>query len=102
MNTIQVRAQHVSSEYANANVAAVSVMGTGEVEPETAVTVASWYQSPGAIGHVLASFASGAAVDRTELLDDISATVRSDLGGEWPLELECLSTFVINYGRTDR
>jgi hypothetical protein len=40
-----------------------------------AVRVASWYQSPGTVGHVLASLASGQPVERAELFDDLSRTL---------------------------
>ena len=39
-------------------------------------TVASWYASPGGVGHVLAAFSQGRAVDAAELLADIWHTER--------------------------
>ena len=73
--------------------------GNGEFSDDAARTVASWWQSSGTIGSTLASFASGASVERTDLLDDISATARQAMGTThvgWPRELEMLSTWVIN------
>jgi hypothetical protein len=105
MNTIQVSARGIDGDSAYANVAAVSVMGYGEIEPETAVTIAAMWQSPGTVGHVLAGFASGAPVDREELLDDIYRTRKTEgyfTGGMSAADkdaLDCLSTFVIHYGR---
>jgi hypothetical protein len=107
VNTIQFSGQHATSGEAIRDIKFVSgqsgaVADMVDVAPSVAVAIASWYQSPGAIGSVLAAFASGTEVNRTELLDDISRTVSSDYSGEWPVELELLSTFVINHGRDDR
>ncbi|WP_236973151.1 hypothetical protein, partial [Mycobacterium avium] len=69
----------------------------------TAVTIASWWQSPGGIGKALAAFASGSPVSRQELLDDIAAT-RTEHGyhtlAMLPRDrhaLDCLSTFVLRH-----
>lgn len=96
-DTIQVVANQVP--YALARKQCEIREGKLEVDPMVAVTIASQHQSPGVIGRTLAAFSSGCEVDRTELLDDIAATVRHDYNGEWPTELGMLSTFVINYGR---
>jgi hypothetical protein len=77
--------------------------GAGEIPEATAVTIASWWQSPGNIGCVLASFASGAEVNRTALLDDIHSTRRQEgyysgtMSDEDKLALDMLATFIINY-----
>lgn len=121
---IQVRENHATSLDAYANVATVMAQERGpnvyiaEIWPYVAVTIASWWQSSGTVGNVLAAFASGAEVDRTALLDDIDATRRehgyhialtyvSALHRLVPMAprdrdaLDCLSTFVINYGKSD-
>jgi hypothetical protein len=78
--TIQVRETHVSSETAYAAVLKARSAAT-RIDGATAVTIASWWQSPGRIGSVLAGFASGAEVARQDLLDDIDAT-RAEQGEE--------------------
>lgn len=101
-DTIRVRASHVSEDQARRDVESVFAGGGREVEPETAVTIASWWQSPGSIGHVLAAFASGAAVSKSDLLDDIAATRNAhgyhtfDMLPSDKRALDCLGTFVIN------
>jgi hypothetical protein len=64
-----------------------------EILPATAVTIASWWQSAGNVGRHLAAFASGSAVDRTALLDDIAATRRIHGRND---ALDCLATFIID------
>lgn len=104
MGHIQIRQPHVDSDAAMADVRAVlsqtaDLQDCREIEPATAVTIASWWQSSGRIGSVLAGFASGAAVERTELLDDISRS-RATAGyirDDDSRALDCLATFVINY-----
>lgn len=102
-NTIRIRAQHASSESTFADVRDVDANGDREISPESAVTIASWWQSPGSVGSVLAGLASGVEVNRTSLLDDIAATRRmhgyDDETMDYPdrLALDCLATFVINY-----
>lgn len=103
-NMIRVSAVPQWHSTAEQDIAAVAAQ-TGDpatfrdIESTTARAIASWYQSSGSVGSVLASFASGREVDRSALLNDISATVFHDFAGEWPMELELLCTFVINYGR---
>jgi hypothetical protein len=73
-----------------------------EIHDSTALAIASWWQSPGAIGHVLASLASGMTVDVAELLDDIAAT-REEARRTGTLSqldataLDCLATWAINH-----
>lgn len=71
-----------------------------EITPSSARSVAFWWQSPGRVGHVLASFASGVAVSREELLADIERSRDTiDVTSDQLRELDCLSTFVLNYQR---
>lgn len=88
-----------------ADVAAVYGNDMGvELTRGSAVNIAAWWQSPGAIGHVLAQFASGLPTDRAELLDDIHATrtaggyFNGTMAERDKNALDCLSTFVIHYG----
>ena len=77
-------------------------VGVKEVEPHTAVTIAAWFQSPGTVGKHLAGLASGCAVVRGDVLDDIAATRRDfprdydSAESNW-LALDMLATFVANY-----
>lgn len=79
--------------------------GVMEIRPWTARTIASWYQSPGSVGHVLASLASGHRVIVDDLLDDIAATRRefprdyADGSVSHWLALDMLATFAANYGK---
>lgn len=99
--TIQISEPHASEEAARRDVDAVAAAGDREINPATAVTIASWWQSSGALGSTLAAFASGRQVSRKELLDDIAAT-RNSCGygnGMEPADeqaLDTLATFVIH------
>jgi hypothetical protein len=44
------------------------------IDEQTARRIAAWYQSPGAIGHTLAAFASGSPVAATDAMTDIAKT----------------------------
>lgn len=46
------------------------------ISDSAAATIAAWWQSPGRVGSVLASLASGRTVDCDDLMADISATRR--------------------------
>lgn len=105
--TIQVNCHPIETgaREAYADVAAVVGGSAGrEILPETAVTIAALWQSSGSVGHVLAGFASGGAVDRDELLDDIYRTrlhhgyYTREMDARDRDALDCLSTFVLNYG----
>jgi len=64
----------------------------------SARAIAFWWQSPGAVGHVLASFASGVAVQRADLLEDIARSRGTDGVTEGQLgELDALAAFVEEY-----
>lgn len=104
MSTIRVRGKQLGSREAYQIIARKYAQGA-EIGPNTAVTIASWWQSPRAIGHVLAVFAGGQTVDRSELLDDIARTrsVEGYTDGRMALRdkvaIDMLATFVINYER---
>ncbi|MCV7247727.1 hypothetical protein H7J07_05740 [Mycobacterium koreense] len=76
-----------------------SIAAGREISPETAVAVASWWQSPGPIGAVLASFASGMEVSRDALLADIAGSRRvrchnAGMAEHEHRELDALAEFV--------
>lgn len=48
-----------------------------EIDDSAARTIAAWYQSPGRVGHVLATLASGLPVTWADLRADIAATMRT-------------------------
>ena len=113
MSTIQVRVRHAVSTSAYADVQAVDSQ-TGplesrrrEITPESAVAIASWWQSPGSVGSALAAFASGCSVDRGELLNDIAFTrvfegyYTREMATCDRLALDCLSTFILNYNQPE-
>lgn len=101
MSKIQIRTRHLDTDETHSDVKAASERGE-EITPAAAVTIASWWQAPGGTGYVLAGFASGAKVDRDELLEDIFYTSTEayrdgNLSVEDKLALDMLSTFVIRY-----
>lgn len=49
--------------------------GVNELSDQAAVTIASWYQSPGREGRALAALASGAPVERDDLIQDVSHVI---------------------------
>ncbi len=68
-----------------------------ELTPQTARVLATWWQSPGRVGHVLAGFGTGVAVDRDELLADIAAT-KPEASTEHDRDaLDYLASFVSTY-----
>jgi hypothetical protein len=69
--------------------------GTREISDDVAAAIAAGYQSPGTVGHVLASLASGVTVEHTDLLDDIAATYRTVARSDrFPLDM--LSTWTLD------
>ena len=94
--TIQVGGYvNVTTDAVNADVRAVitSDMNT-LLLPSSARTIASWWQSPGSVGHVLASFASGMEVSREELLTDIRKSIAEVGTDVYNGELYALRDFV--------
>lgn len=103
MDTIQVSTvtESASEQEAYADVAAViaqegPLTEAREIRQQTARAIAQWWQSPGNVGHMLASFASGCVVDKRKLLDDIHLTRREARTQRDKDALDCLATFVIN------
>jgi hypothetical protein len=74
MPTLKVTAEHVTSTRAYEQVNARN--GIDEIDDAVAVTIASWWQSPGYIGKALAALASGAEVDYHALVEDLSLTLK--------------------------
>jgi hypothetical protein len=62
MTTITVRLPHVTTDVAEAEISAVLSTPGPEISDCVAVTIASWWQSPGTVGRHLAALASGAPV----------------------------------------
>jgi len=95
VSTIQIRAQHTDSSTATAQVKAR--YGVDEVDDAVAVTIASWWQSPGTVGRHLAALASGAPVSYQDLADDIAGTRRTPgaVSVDAKRELDMLSTWAI-------
>ena len=52
-----------------------------EIDDSAARTIAAWYQSPGRVGHVLATLASGLPVTHRDLRADIEASLREAVTG---------------------
>ena len=90
--------------YADVRAVLASDMST-ELTDSSAVTIAAWWQSPGAVGRHLATLASGLPVDLEDLLNDIHLSRRELLerAGEDERALDCLATWAINHSsRTER
>ena len=90
---------HLTSDEAAYEVATSYAAGE-EISDRAALTVASWWQSPGTVGHVLASLASGRSVQVGALLDDIAATRREITGRSYSADhvaLDMLATWAINH-----
>jgi hypothetical protein len=102
MYAIQIQRDQHGADLARWDIHDSHQRGT-EVDSSTALTIASWWQSPGPTGRELAAFASGARVTTEALLDDIHATrvVEGYFDGRMSdddkLALDMLSTFIINY-----
>ena len=71
--TIQISARHLYAADVDTEVRAASTEGR-EISDACAVTLASYWQSPGTVGYALTALASGAEIGLTELLDDIHRT----------------------------
>lgn len=70
---MRVRARHLMEDEVRAEVS--SCYGSPrEISDAAAVTIASWWQSPGGTGSVLAALSTGASWDLEDLLDDIAST----------------------------
>lgn len=89
------KVQHLSSDHAFREVE--TARGHHEVSDGAALTIASWWQSSGHTGHVLASLASGCTVDVTDLLDDIARTRADVTTYADNLALDMLATWAINH-----
>jgi len=80
-----------------------SYVGGWEISDSTAVTIASWWQSPGSVGSAFAALASGAPVVLGDLLDDIRQTRRT-LPPDQEADvraLDMLATWAINVSPRD-
>lgn len=71
--------------------------GDTEVDTAVAVTIASWWQSPGSMGRAMAALASGAAVNAGDVLVEVSANRRlyTQEGSPEETALDMLGTWLI-------
>lgn len=74
MAKFQVRESHLTTAELSADMAAARAH-VGIISDAAAVTIASWWQSSGTVGYVLAALASGREVDTGHLIADIDATL---------------------------
>jgi len=100
MDSIQITEPMLSDEQVREEILTV-IDGTiatenGELSDAAAKTIAAWWQSPGTIGSQLAALASGCAVDRDALCEDIAASGRTAMP-MWPRELELMATWAANH-----
>lgn len=105
MTMLQVQVSHAQSSTVDDQIA--ERYGVAEVDDSVAVALASWYQSPGSVGRILAALASGTVVGFQELMDDIHATRREiDRHNEADAptmrrQLDMLATWVIDRTQAD-
>jgi hypothetical protein len=73
--------------------------GVTEIDDSVAAAIASWWQSPGTSGRAFAALASGAPVESSDVLDDVSDALHtaSVWDGRDRLALEMLATWALNY-----
>jgi len=73
-----------------------------EILDSTALTIASWWQSPGSIGRAFAELASTGSVDSDALAADISATYREASNADDRVALDVLGTWTLSKVREAR
>jgi hypothetical protein len=74
--------------------------GVREVSDSVALGIASMWQSPGTVGHVLASFASRRPVSLSDLLEDIRMTRATErMPADDEKALDMLATYAIRRAR---
>jgi len=72
--------------------------GIREIDDAVAATIASWWQSPGSVGRAFAALASGAPVDSSDVLADVSASLpETQPNTRDRLALEMLATWALNF-----
>jgi len=69
--------RHFGSNDTYADIKRVLAKEQPALQDGAALAIASWWQSPGAVGCDLAALATGARCWREEVLDDIAATLRA-------------------------
>lgn len=93
--------QHTTSDYAQRQVRDRYGAGHGEIEDGVALTIASWWASPGRTGMALAELATSGSADVTELLEDIAATRDEANYCDRPQDelaaLDMLATWALNH-----
>lgn len=101
MAKITISLPHVTTRVADAEISAVIASEGPEISDCVAVTVASWWQSPGSVGRHLAAVASGAPVEYSDLADDIHMTRRVARDERDRRGLDCLSTWALDRTRAN-
>lgn len=67
---------------------------TGPISDHAAVTIAAWWQAPGTVGAAFAQFASTGEADSTDLLFDVSHSIR-EAADQWArVELMALFAWI--------
>lgn len=96
MSTVTANTRHhVTSDEALRDVR--TSHGIREIEDSTALTIASWWQSPGNVGRVLAQLSTTGSCDVAELLDDIHRTYREADTQSDRDALDMLATWALNH-----
>ena len=77
MTTIQIRVTHLDTKWVRNEVERIlhSDVNPSPLLDSAAVTIASWYQSPGKDSRALAALASGAPADVEDLLREIDGAL---------------------------
>lgn len=89
MSTVHLpNVRHLTTDQVHAEVNACH--GAREVSDACAVTIASWYASPGVVGRHLAALATGAPVDRDDLVVDLSETLEEHYATSNAQDKRCL------------
>lgn len=92
--TLQVTEPTATTAQAHLSIYAVEHEHEPEVTDATAKAIASWHQSPGTHGSVLAALASGAEVNLDDFLNDVHR-VRTISAQHDHYELDLLGTWAI-------
>lgn len=97
--TIHVRTAHLHLGETEAAVREASAAGR-DIGDAAAVTIASWWQSPGANGRHLAALASGAPVLAEDVINDVAHCLAHDGPDDVDAAyLDALMTWAVHYGQ---
>lgn len=93
---VTARPAHLMSEQAEAEVTRTYGGDGGEVSDACALTIASWWQSPGRVGRHLAELSTTGSVGVEDLLTDIHNTYAEASTQDRPA-LDLLATWALNH-----